>query len=137
MVALSFAAGCASKPALPASSPSPLVGSAVPDFRRPTLDGATFDTKAERGHVVVVKFFAKYCEPCRKTLPETERLHRARPEITIVGVDEDEHESDARAPRRTSALRLLRAPRTPTLLPWGAASPGCGSRSRLAPSRRS
>ncbi len=88
--------GCAAKPAVPASAPSPLVGNAVPDFRRPTLDGATFDTKAQRGHIVVIKFFAKYCEPCRETLPETERLHRARPDLTIVGIDEDEQESDAR-----------------------------------------
>lgn len=83
-------------PAVPASAPSALLDKPVPDFRRPTLQGATFDTKAERGHVVVVKFFAKYCEPCQKTLPEAERLHRARPELAIVGVDEDEHESEAR-----------------------------------------
>jgi len=81
---------------LPPSAPSVLLGRPIPDFRRPTLDGSTFDTKDERGHVVIVKFFAKYCEPCKRTLPEVERLHRERPDVAVVGLDEDEHEWDAR-----------------------------------------
>lgn len=95
-LALALPVGCGWMTAVPPSAPSPLVGHAVPDFRRPTLHGETFDTAARRGDVVVVKFFATYCEPCKKTLPETERLHRERPELAIVGVDEDEHESEAR-----------------------------------------
>jgi cytochrome c biogenesis protein CcmG/thiol:disulfide interchange protein DsbE len=96
VLALTTATACAGKPPVPATAPSPLVGHAAPEFRRATLDGTSFDTKTARGHVVVLKFFAKYCQPCRETLPETERLHRARPDLTIVGIDEDESESDAR-----------------------------------------
>ncbi len=39
---------------------------------------------------------AKYCEPCVRTLPAIEKLHVAHPEIVVVAVSEDEHESDAR-----------------------------------------
>jgi thiol-disulfide isomerase/thioredoxin len=45
----------------------------------------------------VVKFIAKNCVPCQRTLPAMERLHREHPDIVIVGVSEDETEDDARA----------------------------------------
>ena len=74
----------------PASSPSKLLGGAVPAFRRPTLQGGTFDSAAAAGQIVVVDFFADYCQPCQRTLPALEALHRARPGLTIVGVSLDE-----------------------------------------------
>lgn len=45
--------------------------------------------------MVVVKFFARYCVPCRKTLPTAEELHRSHPDVLFVGVSEDETEDDA------------------------------------------
>jgi peroxiredoxin len=68
----------------------------LPDFSRATLDGARFDTSAARGKVLVIKFFAKYCEPCKRTLPAVEAMHDQMPDVVVVGVAEDEHESDAR-----------------------------------------
>jgi len=82
--------------ALPPSAPSALLAQTLPDFRRPTLEGATVDTKASRGQVVVVKFFAKYCEPCKRTLPAAEELHRAHPDVLFIGVAEDERAADVR-----------------------------------------
>lgn len=43
----------------------------------------------------MVKFFAKYCEPCTRTLPAAEQLHRKHPKVAFVGVSEDEYPSDA------------------------------------------
>jgi thiol-disulfide isomerase/thioredoxin len=80
----------------PPSAPSALLAKTLPDFSRPTLDGAIVDTKASRGQVVVVKFFAKYCEPCKRTLPAAEELHRAHPDVLFIGVAEDERATDAR-----------------------------------------
>ena len=68
----------------------------MPDFKRRTLDGKTADTKAARGQVLVLKFFAKYCEPCKKTLPAAERLHRQYTDVMFIGISEDEYRSDAK-----------------------------------------
>lgn len=81
----------------PPSAPSPLAHKSVPDFARPSLAGPRIDTKELRGKVMVIKFFAKYCEPCKHTLPAAEKLHRKHPEVTFVGVSEDEYASDAQA----------------------------------------
>lgn len=86
---------CASVP-LPPSAPSPLLAQKAPDFRRPLLDGQRFDTEAHRGKVMVIKFFASYCEPCTRTLPDTERLHRAHPDVVVLGINEDEYAQTAR-----------------------------------------
>jgi thiol-disulfide isomerase/thioredoxin len=67
----------------------------MPAFQRRALDGSTFDTGAHPSGVVVVKFFAQYCEPCKKTLPAAEKLHRDRPDVFFVGVSEDESASAA------------------------------------------
>jgi cytochrome c biogenesis protein CcmG/thiol:disulfide interchange protein DsbE len=50
-----------------------------------------------RGKVAVVKFIAKHCVPCQRTLPAVERLHLQHPDITIVGISEDDNEDDARS----------------------------------------
>jgi peroxiredoxin len=88
----------ASSPATSSGScPNRLEGTAAPDFSRPDLDGKRVALSAARGHVAVVKFIAKYCVPCRRTLPAIQRLHIEHPDVMIVGVSEDETEDDARA----------------------------------------
>jgi thiol-disulfide isomerase/thioredoxin len=83
--------------ALSPSGPSALDAKSIPDVKRRTLDGATFDTAEARGHkVVVVKFFSKYCEPCKRSLPWFQKFATEHPEVAVLGVDEDERESDAR-----------------------------------------
>ena len=67
----------------------------MPDFHRRAIDGADLDTAGARGRVVVIDFFSKHCEPCKRTLPELEALHRAEPEVLVIGVAEDESASDA------------------------------------------
>lgn len=81
----------------PPSAPSPLVAQQLPDFTRPTLAGSRIDTEQLRGQVVVLKFFAKYCEPCKRTLPAAQKLHEKNPGIVFVGISEDEYASDAQA----------------------------------------
>jgi len=80
----------------PPSSKSSLLGQAAPSFKRDAVDGTKVEVGSATGKVVVVKFVAKYCAPCMRTLPAIEKLHAEHPEIMIVGVSEDEHESEAR-----------------------------------------
>jgi cytochrome c biogenesis protein CcmG/thiol:disulfide interchange protein DsbE len=92
-------AGCGPKAGGPAppSAESPLRLQTVPDFNRPTLEGAKLDTAALRGRVMVVKFFAEYCEPCKRTLPAAQQMHeKYAGRVAFVGVSEDEQESTAR-----------------------------------------
>ena len=79
---------------MPPTAASALVGKPLPDFSRRTLDGQRVDTVSFRGRTVVIKFFAKYCAPCQKTLPALEALHQRHPDLAIVGVAEDEHQAD-------------------------------------------
>ena len=53
---------------------------------------------------MVVKFFANYCAPCKKTLPAAEELARRRPEVSVIGISEDELASDARRTVATYGL---------------------------------
>ena len=88
--------GAPTPPAAPSpSTQSSLLGKPAPSFKRDAIDGTHVEV-ASAGKVVVVKFVAKYCEPCIRTLPAIEKLHAKHPEILIVGVSEDERESEAR-----------------------------------------
>lgn len=102
-VLLSLSA-CAAKGPPPPSSPSPLAGAEAPKFARDTLDGRRIDTGSLTGKVWVVKFFAEYCEPCKRTLPEAQRLHEKFDDVAFIGVSEDERQEDAAGLVRTYGL---------------------------------
>ncbi|HRI07859.1 MAG TPA: TlpA disulfide reductase family protein [Nannocystaceae bacterium] len=96
--ALLLTLSVACRPALPPSTAHSLLNIEAPAFARPTLDGHGLDTKTLHGQVVVMKFFAKWCEPCQRTLPEFEQLHRKHGRSTaFFGISEDERSPDAQA----------------------------------------
>jgi cytochrome c biogenesis protein CcmG/thiol:disulfide interchange protein DsbE len=69
-------------------------GGETPELRLQDLDGRARDLARYRGKVVLINFWATWCEPCRDELPSLQRLREAlrdRPfEVLAVDVGEGE-----------------------------------------------
>jgi thiol-disulfide isomerase/thioredoxin len=48
----------------------------APALAVPTLAGPDFDLSAQRGHVVIVNFWATWCVPCRAEMPMLDDFYR-------------------------------------------------------------
>jgi len=89
------------------------VGQPAPALELPRLSGGGRASLADfRGQVVVLNFWASWCEPCREESPLLQRWHERlrRSGGTVVGVDVLDVSSDARAFAARYGLRypLLR-----------------------------
>ena len=71
-------------------------GSVEPaDIVLPMHDGSTFHLSGEKGHQVVVAFWASWCSPCRRELPALAKWAKANPNVHIVAVNVDRSRADA------------------------------------------
>lgn len=76
----------------------PWGGGRTPPLVLRGIDGKTHDLAAYRGQVVLVNFWATWCEPCRDEMPAIQRLQgklAGRP-FAVLAVNLDEPESRIR-----------------------------------------
>ena len=74
----------------------------IADHKLSTLDGRTITLRELRGKVVVVVFWASWCAPCRREMPEFDHLNAdlAARGAQVVGISVDA--------RRANALRFVK-----------------------------
>lgn len=60
----------------PPPAPSQLLGQKVPDFTLTDLEGKQHTLESLAGKVVVLDFWATWCEPCMASLPNVGKVHK-------------------------------------------------------------
>jgi thiol-disulfide isomerase/thioredoxin len=72
--------------AVPAHAAMPV----QPTLKVTTLDGKTFDLAAQRGKWVIVNFWATWCVPCIKEMPDISHFVATHKNVTAIGLAYDD-----------------------------------------------
>ena len=66
----------------------------MPRLQVKTVDGKDYDLASHRGHWVVINFWATWCGPCLREMPELSALHAKHGHIEVVGLAYEDIEPD-------------------------------------------
>jgi peroxiredoxin len=71
---------------------APRQGQPAPNFKITTTTGQPVTLENYRGHVLVVDFFATWCQPCRQSIPHLVEMNRkfGKQGLQILGLSADE-----------------------------------------------
>jgi peroxiredoxin len=71
----------------------------APDFSFPTVEGATVSNATLRGKVVLLDFWATWCQACRESVPTLRDIRKkyANREFELVGISADNDESTCKS----------------------------------------
>jgi thiol-disulfide isomerase/thioredoxin len=78
----------------------------APGFELKTLDGGSFKLQDHKGKTVVLSFWASWCGPCRKELPELAKLQKTRSDVEIFAVNVDRDKALAQKFLATTPVEL-------------------------------
>lgn len=105
---LAVACGPAAVSAPSAEPPAPTSAAArPPDFELPRLDGGSERLSSHFGKdVVLIDFWATFCKPCLRAMPDLDALYRSRKErgFVVLGVSIDGPGSSADVQAEVSRL---------------------------------
>jgi len=73
------------------------VGDPAPDFRLPSLSGEEMALESFKGQVVLLNFWASWCDPCKQEMPEFEKIHQKYHDrgFQVVGINIDKKKENA------------------------------------------
>lgn len=81
----------AAAPQAASEAPKPRAATAeFPVLKLKAVDGSDYDLAAHKGHWVVVNFWATWCAPCLKEMPDLDALDKKRKDIDLVGLAYDD-----------------------------------------------
>lgn len=92
----------------PMSSGDPAPAFALPRITGKQQLGPVFSLADARGKVVVLDFWATWCNPCLRAMPHLDALARAHPDVAVVAINiDDPDEAWALFAERNYAMTLL------------------------------
>lgn len=76
----------------PVKANTDLAGQAAADFKLTSIDGKAFTLESLKGKFVLLDFWATWCGPCRRDLPDAEKLHQEfhQKGLVVLGIDDGE-----------------------------------------------